>query len=299
MANYVIITPAHNEEAFIEQTIHSMIQQTVRPLRWVIVNDASTDHTGDIAEKYAREHPFIKLVNRTRDAGRDFGKKVHAFNRGLEELRDLRYDCIGNLDADMTFEPLYFENILREFDADSELGIGGGIVYTKFTDTFVTYDTTLDSVGGKVQLFRRECFEVIGGYRPLKFGGIDATAEIMARMHGWKVRKSLRNRVFEHRRTGFAYGKPMVAMLRDGRKFYSLGYDPIFYLLRCIYRLRDYPFLLGSGAALLGYLCSMIRRQPVVLPSEVVAHLRAEQRTKLKRLLCLRPVETPPERKNI
>ena len=289
MANYVIITPAHNEEAFIEQTIHSMIQQTVRPFKWIIVNDASTDGTANIAEKYTREHPFIKLVNRNREAGRDFGKKVHAFNRGLEELRNLSYDFIGNLDADITFEPHYFENILREFEADSKLGIGGGIVYTRFTNSFVTYDNTIDSVGGKVQLFRRECFEVIGGYRPLKFGGIDATAEIMARMKGWKVRKSLPNPVFEHRRTGFAHGQPLMAMLRDGRKFYSLGYDPIFYLFRCIYRLRDYPFLLGSGAALLGYLCSMIRRQPVVLPSEVVAYLRGEQRTKLRQLLRLRP----------
>ena len=296
MANFVIITPAHNEEAFIEQTIRSMIQQTVRPLKWVIVNDASTDRTANIAEEYARKHSFIKLVHRNRDVGRDFGKKVHAFNRGLAELRNLSYDFIGNLDADITFEPQYFENILGEFEADPKLGIGGGIVYTKFTDSFITYDSTLDSVGGKIQLFRRECFEVIGGYRPLKFGGIDAAAEIMARMKGWKVRKSLQNRVSEHRRTGFAYGQPLVTMMRDGQKFYSLGYDPIFYLLRCIYRLRDYPVFFGSVAALLGYFCSMIRRQPVVLPSDVIAHLKAEQRTKLRQFFvfdpsaCSRPV---------
>ena len=285
MANFVIITPAHNEEAFIEQTIHSMIQQTVRPLKWVIVNDASTDRTANIAEKYAREHPFIKLVSRKRDGGRDFGKKVHAFNRGLEEICNLPYEFIGNLDADITFEPHYFESILREFEADSKLGIGGGIVYTRFTNSFVTYDNTLDSVGGKVQLFRRECFEVIGGYRPLKFGGIDATAEIMARMKGWKVRKSLQNRVSEHRPTGFAYGQPLAAMMHDGRKFHSLGYDPIFYLFRCMYRVPDYPFLLGSGAAFIGYLCSMIRRDAIVLPAEVVSYLRSEQRAKLKRAL--------------
>ena len=131
MSTYVIITPAHNEEAFIEQTIRSMIQQTFRPLKWVIVNDASTDRTGEIVGKYTRDHAFIQLVNRDRAAGRDFGKKVHAFNRGLEEVRDLKYDFIGNLDADITFEPQYFENILGEFEPRCEAGIEqGGCVYT-------------------------------------------------------------------------------------------------------------------------------------------------------------------------
>lgn len=285
MSAYVIITPAHNEEEFIELTIQSMIQQTVRPLKWVIVNDASTDRTGEIAEKYACEHAFIKLVNRTRDAGRDFGKKVYAFNRGLEEVRGLQYDFVGNLDADITFEPRYFENILQEFDADPKLGLTGGIVYTKFNKEFVTYDNTLDSVGGKVQIFRRQCFEAIGGYLPLKFGGIDAAAEILTRMKGWAVRKSLTNRAWEHRRTGFAHGSPLKTMLRDGRKFYSLGYTPLFYLVRCLYRLKDYPQVVGSGAALMGYLWSMIRRDPIVLPTEVVAYLRNEHRMKLKRTM--------------
>jgi glycosyltransferase involved in cell wall biosynthesis len=285
MSAYVIITPAHNEEAFIEQTIRSMIQQTVRPLKWVIVNDASTDRTGEIAGKYTRDHAFIKLVKRDRAAGRDFGKKVYAFNRGLEEVRDLKYDFIGNLDADITFEPQYFENILGEFEADPKLGLSGGIVYTKFSREFVTYDKTLDSVGGKVQIFRRKCFEEIGGYLPLKFGGIDAVAEIVTRMKGWVVRKSLENRVLEHRRTGFAHGRPLKTMLRDGQKFYSLGYEPLFYLLRCIYRLKDYPLVVGSGAALTGYLWSMIRREPIVLPAEVVQYLRKEHRMKLKRTL--------------
>ena len=285
MPTYVIITPAHNEEEFIEQTIQSMVCQTVRPHKWIIVNDGSVDGTGKIVQEWANRFGFIQLVNLRRDAERNFARKVIAFNRGLEETRGLDFHYIGNVDADISFEAPYFENILREFEADAALGLGGGIVYTKFSNEFVTYDTTLDSVGGKVQLFRRKCFEDIGGYLPLKYGGIDATAEIMARMKGWKVRKSLTNRAFEHRRTGFAHGRPLKTMLRDGRKFYSLGYEPLFYLLRCIYRLRDYPLVVGSGAALVGYLWSMIRREPIVLPPDVVQYLRTEHRTKLKQAL--------------
>jgi len=285
MSNYVVITPAHNEAAFIEKTIHSMVAQTVPPLKWVIVNDGSVDRTGEIVDSWARRCGFIQSVNLRRDEGRNFARKALAFGAGFKEVQNLAFDFVGNVDADMSFEPEYFQNILREFESDPRLGISGGIVYTKFTDKFVSYDTTPDSVGGKVQLFRRECFDSVGGYMPLRHGGIDTAAEIMARMNGWKVRKSFENKTYEHRPTSFAWGTPLKAKMLEGSHFHSLGYDPLFYLLRCIYRLKEYPFVLGSGAALLGYISSMVRRRPVVLPAEVVKFLRTEQRTKLCRAL--------------
>ena len=106
VTNYVVITPAHNEDAFIEKTITSVIAQTVRPLKWVIVNDASTDRTREIVERYTMEHSFIHLVNVERPTGRHFGNKVRAFNRGLVEVRDLKFDYIGNLDADISLEAI-------------------------------------------------------------------------------------------------------------------------------------------------------------------------------------------------
>jgi glycosyltransferase involved in cell wall biosynthesis len=282
---YVIITPAHNEEAFIEKTIGSMVVQTVLPIKWVVVNDGSTDRTGQIVESWANRHGFIQLVNLRRDEGRNFARKALAFEAGFREIRNLPFDFIGNVDADMTFAPEYFQNILKEFESSPKLGISGGIVYTRFTDKFVTYDTTADSVGGKVQLFRKECFEAIGGYMPLEHGGIDTAAEIMARMKGWTVRKSLENKTFEHRPTSFAWGTPLKAKMREGSHFHSLGYDPLFYALRCIYRIKEYPFVLGSVAAFLGYFGRMVRRRPIALPAEVVRFLRAEQRGKLARVL--------------
>jgi poly-beta-1,6-N-acetyl-D-glucosamine synthase len=285
MSSYVLLTPAHNEEQYIERTAQSMISQTVLPRKWVVVDDGSTDGTAEIVARYAARHSFIQLVRNARDPERNFARKVVAFNRGLEELRDMPYDFIGNVDADISFGADYFENILRSFESDPRLGISGGIVYTKFTRRFKTYDYTADSVGGKVQLFRRKCFEDIGGYRPLKFGGIDATAEIMSRMHGWKVRKSFETPAYEHRPTGFAYGNPLVIKVCEGRRFYSLGYDPVFYLLRCLSRIHEYPFVLGSGAAMMRYLYGMIRRESIALPPEIVSYLRAEQRDKMWRRL--------------
>jgi poly-beta-1,6-N-acetyl-D-glucosamine synthase len=285
MSSYVIVTPAHNEEAFIEKTIASVLCQTVKPVKWVIVNDGSTDRTADIVDRYASQFEFIQSVRLQRGEGRDFGRKVLAFNKGYSEFDGTNFDFIGNLDADISFGARYFENLLNLFDSDSQLGITGGIVYTKVGDSFQTHDETTDSVGGAVQLFRRRCFEEIGGYMPLEYGGIDAAAEIIARMKGWKVRKSLDDKVFEYRRTGTANTRLLPAKVREGRRFYSLGYGMSFYALRCGYRLLENPIMLGSAASFAGYVLSMIRRSPRVLPDEAIAYLRAEHRAKLKRFL--------------
>src|SRR5262245_10523265 len=168
MNNYVIITPAHNEQAFIEQTAKSIVSQTVRPTKWVVVDDGSTDHTADIVQRYASRFPFVQLIRQPHHSERNFARKVMAFNRGLAEVQGLCFEFLGNVDADISFDADYFANILAAFESDPELGLSGGIVYTRFTRTFVTYDTTIDSVGGKVQLFRRQCFDDIGGDRPLQ-----------------------------------------------------------------------------------------------------------------------------------
>ncbi len=285
MSEYIIITPAHNEADFIERTIVSMEAQTVRPLKWIIVNDASTDATGKVVRGYCQRNRFMRLVNVERPAGRDFGNKALAFNRGLKEVRDENCSFIGNLDADISLEPNYYRDILREFDKDPELGVAGGIVYTKIGEEFITCDKGLDSVAGAVQLFRRECFEQIGGYPVLPQGGIDTAAEITARMRGWRVRKYPEHRVLEYRRTGTATVGPLKSRWKEGRHFHSLGYGALFYFLRCVYRLRDRPVIIGSLAGLAGYLEGVLRRQPVVLPPATVRYLRAEQREKLKRLL--------------
>jgi glycosyltransferase involved in cell wall biosynthesis len=285
VAPYVVITPAHNEEAFIEETIHSMIKQTIQPLKWIVVNDGSTDRTGEIVEQYAGGHDFLQLVNLRRSGDRHFANKVRAFNCGLTEAQALDYQYIGNLDADISLEKDYFEKVLYEFEKNPELGIAGGMVFTFIGDRFVSQKVALDSVAGAVQLFRRWCFEQIGGYLILPHGGIDAAAEITARMKGWKVRTFPELRVLEHRRTGTATARPLASRVNEGQRFQSLGYGFPFLWLRCMYRWKDRPRAIGSAATLFGYLKGVITGSPLVLPPDVVRYLRAEQRGKLMRLL--------------
>jgi poly-beta-1,6-N-acetyl-D-glucosamine synthase len=284
MTGFVIITPAHNEEALLAQTAESIVAQTLRPQKWVVVNDASTDRTRDVAERYAREHDFIEVVNLERPAGRHFGNKVWAFNAGLKQVSELDYEFIGNLDADISCGPVYFQNLLQRFESEPKLGLAGGMVHTTIDGKFVSQEVALDSVAGAVQLFRRECFEQIGGYRPMPLGGIDAAAEITARMHGWMTRTFPELPVREHRFTGSVTASPLTSRLKEGKRMHSLGYSPLFFLVRCLYRLRERPFLVGSCVALYGYLTNVVRGVPAAVTPEVVRFLRAEQHGKLKRL---------------
>jgi glycosyltransferase involved in cell wall biosynthesis len=286
---FVVVTPARNEEALIGETIRSMIAQTARPMRWVVVDDGSTDRTAAVVAQHARRHAFIRLLRVERSGDRNFGGKAEAFAAGLRLCDDLDYRFVGNLDADISFDPDYFERVLRDFEHDSALGLAGGMVESRIGHRFVSQNVAPDSVAGAVQLFRRACFEQIGGYRPLRHGGIDAAAEILARKEGWRVRTLPHLRVLEHRRTGTATRHPLASCYRVGQRFHSLGYGFFFLCVRCAYRVKDRPWLIGSLATLLGYLGAAAVGSPLVLPPDAVQFLRAEQHSKLRRHLLAPP----------
>ena len=288
MSDYVLITAAHNEAAFIARTCESVLAQTRPPLRWIVVDDASSDETGTIVDRYRAVHPgLIELVRMDRPPGRDFGNKVRAFDHGLARVGQSPFAFVGNLDADIELPPDYYAQMLTHFGNDSRLGIAGGMVHSSIDGAYVAQNVAPDSVAGAVQLFRRECFESVGGYLPLRHGGIDAAAEIMARQKGWRVRTFADIAVYEHRRTGTASSDPLSARRREGARLYSLGYRSTFFIARCIRRSLEPPAIIGSLTALYGYMASAARREPVVLPDDAIAYLRAEQRHKLLRTLRL------------
>ncbi len=282
---YVLITPAKNEEAFIEKTIVSVIKQTVRPAKWVIVDDGSMDRTAEIVSSYLNSHEFIHLVRIRPSMRRDFGRKVAAFNAGLEALGDIPYCFIGNLDADIILPPDYYATILSEFEREPCLGLAGGMIRLRIGKNFMSRRISSDSVSGGVQLFRRECFDDIGGYLRLPGGGEDAAAEVMARMHGWLVRNIPHRDAYELRRTGTAQNGIFKAMYKEGVQFHSLGYGTPFYLCRCAYRIGDRPFVIGSLLSLLGFMWAKLRSYPVHLPPLAVLYLRSEQKSKLRQML--------------
>ena len=281
---YALVTPARNEAKFIANTIESVVSQTVRPKKWVIISDGSTDGTDEIVSSFAKEHEFICFVRVSGSGKRSFSSKVNAFKASYEQLTDVQFDYVGNLDADITLAPNYFEKVMQRFQANSRLGIGGGIIQELVNDKFTEQRISLNSVAGAVQMFRRHCYEEIGGYIPLRFGGVDSAAEIVARMHGWEVRTFSELGVHHHRPVGSGAGGIIKANFRYGRSHYSLGYHPLFELLRCSYKLADRPFVIGSLLMVCGYLWSFATREEKELPEEAVRYLRSEQIGRLRTL---------------
>jgi len=280
---YTLITPARNEEAYLEKTIQAVIAQTILPQRWVIVSDGSTDRTDEIAGKYPTEHDFIQLIANDGDAERNFGSKSKAIEYGYKQLAGIDYDYIGNLDADVAFAPNYYEQILTKFEENPKLGVAGGIRYDLVSgEKFEKVLCAKNSVGGPFQLFRRECYEKIGGYLPLKYGGVDAVAETMARMHGWQVQSFDEYRVNHFRRTGTAGRGIIHARFRAGMKDYLIGYHPLFQLLRGTYHMLGSPFLIGGAAFLTGYFWAALRRLKRPVSDEFVRYLRTEQMARLR-----------------
>ena len=259
---YVLITPARNEEAFIEKTIDSMVHQTVLPLKWVIVDDGSPDKTPEIVSRYLAQHPWMEMVQMPQRRDRSFAAKVQAFNAGFEKVKDLQYEIIGNLDADISFEGDHFEFLLGKFSTDQSLGVAGTVFkeegYSSETDSFEGHK----HVSGQCQLFRRQCWEDIGGYIPHHAGGIDWMAVTTARMMGWKTESFRQKSFFHYRHLGTAERSVLSSLFSYGEKDYYLGGHPVWELFRVAYRVTKEPYVIGGTALGLGYCWASLEADP-------------------------------------
>lgn len=287
----VLITPARNEAAFIGATIDAVVAQTRRPMRWIIVSDGSTDGTDEIIQSRAAEQDWIELLRMPEHRDRQFAAKAIAFNSGYQKLESLQFDVIGNLDADITIGPDHFEFLLERFAADPALGVVG----TPFVEdasrpdahSYAGGSANLEHVSGACQLFRRACFEEVGGYIPIKGGAIDWIAVTTARMKGWKTRTFLERVSFHHRKIGTAESGQVRARFHYGRKAYYVGGHPVWEFLRGVSGMREKPYILGGAAFLAGYFWAAITRMQRPVSKELMAFHRQEQMVRLKRLLRL------------
>jgi biofilm PGA synthesis N-glycosyltransferase PgaC len=283
--NYVLITPARNEAAFIELTIKSVLAQTVHPVRWVIVSDGSTDGTDEIITQFTASTPWLELIRIPERQERDFAGKVRAFNAGYARMTGLNYDVIVSLDADISFEPSYFSLLLEKLSSDPGLGVVG----TPFQETSgQVYDyrfVSAEHVSGACQVFRRECFEQIGGYLPVKGGSIDHIAVITARMKGWRTRTFTEKICLHHRAMGTAGQSLLKSRFKLGVKDYSIGNHPLWELFRAARQMSLPPIFIGGLALGAGYLWASIRQVPRPVSPELVAFHRREQMQRLSRFI--------------
>jgi glycosyltransferase involved in cell wall biosynthesis len=282
--SYILITPARNEEAYIEGTIQSVANQTILPKRWVIVSDGSTDRTDHIVNRYRSRYSWIELVRMPEHRDRQFAAKVHCFNAGYERVKDLSCDIVGSLDADISFDGEYFEFLLSKFLEFPRLGVAG----TPFVEGESHYDyrfTNIDHVSGACQLFRRKCFEDIGGYVPIKGGGIDWTAVTTARMKGWMTRTFTEKTCIHHRQMGTGNSNALMTWFRHGRKDYFLGGHPLWEMFRSLYQMTKRPYLIGGSLLMFGYAWAFLSRVERPVSKELMKFHRSEQMQRLKSVL--------------
>ena len=218
---YYIVIPSYNEEALIPLTLQSLISQTVLPSKIVVVNDNSTDKTAEIVLEFAKENPFISLVNKTSENIHLPGSKViQAFQKGFETL-DENYDLIVKLDADLIFPSNYFETIIKHFQSDSKIGMAGGFCYIEKNGDWVLENLTdKDHIRGALKAYRKECFQQIGGLKPAM--GWDTVDELLCKFYNWKVVTDESLHVKHLKPTGANYNK--TARYKQGEAFYTLGY---------------------------------------------------------------------------
>lgn len=283
--SYVLMTAARDEESNITRLINSVIHQTIRPVKWVIVDDGSVDATSSVVAKYAQEWKWLHLVKREAVGARNFASKVEALRTAYDSLKETDFDLIGNVDADVSFASDYFEYLLRQFILHPLLGVAG----TPFSEGgCLRYDyrfTSIEHVSGGCQLFRRVCFEAVGGYPALACGGEDWFVVTRARMLGWKTRTFTDRYFVHHRRMGGVSGGVLRTAYNCGRNDYLFGNGLWWEALRAIYQLKQ-PFrLLETIALVAGYLVPLFSGMERAIPSEMVRFTQREQASRVRRLL--------------
>ena len=285
LPKYVLITPARNEEAFIEKTIQSVVSQTILPAKWVIVSDGSTDRTDEIVKTYLKENPWIDLVRMPDRRDRQFAAKVHCFNTGYEKVKGIEFEVIANLDADISFDDDYFEFLLKRFAENPALGVAGTpFIENKYSSVDSSFEGEKHVAGG-VQLFRRRCFIDVGGYIPHKSGGIDWIAVTTARMKGWETKSYREKYFFHHRSLGTAGSNSLGASFNYGKKDYYLGGHPVWEIFRVAFRMTKKPILVGGIGLMAGYLWAFAARMPRPVSIDLMRFHRREQMEKLQLII--------------
>lgn len=277
--NYYIIIPAHNEADFISLTLQSLATQTVLPAKVVVVNDNSTDETASIVETFAKNYPWISLVNKTSEAIHLPGSKViQAFHKGFETI-DSNYDIIVKLDADLILPDNYFETILNIFKSDEKIGMAGGFAYIEKNGDWILENLTdKDHIRGAFKAYRKECFLQIGNLKPAM--GWDTVDELLCKFYDWKVVTDENLKVKHLKPTGANYNK--TARFKQGEAFYSLGYG---FIISAIASLK---LAIRKGKPLLfldyiqGFWKAKMANKPLLVTEEQAKFIRRYRLQKMK-----------------
>lgn len=280
-ARYALVTPARDEEAYIDGMIRSIAAQTVPPARWIIVDDGSCDRTAEIVQAAVQRLSFLTLVRRASASCRLAGGEG-AIPDGLRHLNLKDFDFLARFDADLLFPKDYIERILQKFRNNPRLGIAGGTLYFEKDGKRVTEKVPEVHVRGTLKMYRRECFEDIGGLTAQI--GWDTLDEASAWAKGWETRSYEDIRVLHRRPTGGGIAASELYYQR-GRAEYLTWSDPVFVLGKAVRLLARDLSIIKPAAYLCGFGSSYLFHD-VRLQNPAIARVRrAQQHDTIKRML--------------
>jgi biofilm PGA synthesis N-glycosyltransferase PgaC len=235
---FVIITPAYNESQYVERTIESVMRQTVLPAKWIIVDDGSTDATAEIIQHYASKFDAIEYLRREKVPGQSYyGSNVYAIMEGYSAINETEYDFLAVLDADISLPSDYYEQILEQFTLDEKLGVASGVYMDLVDGKLRKILNDRRSTPKAIQVFRKECFEDIGGYLPMKYGGEDTCSCVMARMKGWKSWSFSDISVVHNKPIGTGHANNLLKVrFRIGVNEYFMATHPVFMYFKSLRR---------------------------------------------------------------
>jgi len=260
-----IVIPAHNEEEHIGSTLQSLLDQTHRPDKIVVVNDQSRDATPEIVSQFIAEYPFISMISLTSTEDHLPGSKViRAFNEGIKTL-DEDFDILCKFDADLIFPENYLEKVISHFNNSPKTGMVGGFCTIQKNGNWILENlTNKDHIRGALKAYRKACFEDIGGLKPSM--GWDTADELLAQFHDWKIRTDQDLLVKHLKPTGSTYNN--ASKHKQGEAFYKLRYGLIITLIasaKLAFRKKDLGLFQDY---ITGYFVAVKQKQPFLLSKE-------------------------------
>lgn len=279
MNRYLAITPAKDEEKHLPALIDSLANQSVRPARWIIIDDGSKDATASIIDRAAQLHPWIEPHHLAPKVRREEGGES-VIMQFLPRQTWEQYDYIFRLDADLSFGPELLEGLMAEFVRHPSLGIAGPTLYEPKGEEWLEIVAPGFHTRGAAKLYSRACFTAIGG---LENGpGWDTLDEVRAMMLRFTSRSFRHLRAFHHRPQGGAAGL-CKSRIATGRVAYRIGYSPLFMIARAVRRTFEPPYLMGGALMLVGYLQGYWKKKRISSP-ELVRFVRRQQMRRLLRM---------------
>ena len=277
MKKFAIVTPVKDEINYFPKTVKSILSQEVKPQKWIIIDDGSTDGTTEVIKKAEKENDWIEGIyrepNKNRKPGGEFVLEI-----GLKKLNIDDYDFIVRMDGDLDFESNYFKVLFEKFDDNSKLGIASGVCFITRDGKQIVEQHPSFHTRGPLKTYRTQCYEDINGL--LNCLGWDSIDELKANMLNWNS-QSFPELKIHHLKKTQSSGGIFSGSFNHGVASYNSGYHPLFVLSKAVYVLLFRRYKLNSIGLLWGYFSSMIKLKPKPIDKELIKYIRKQQMNKL------------------